>query len=202
MKVLNLIVNSDGITFHGCASNNVVENSLIVGNDNLIVIGAGDWLLRPSHNTIRGCTFVKSSVDGNWAFPHGDGAIGPGNLIADCDVIRCNWEPALIRAFYGKLTTIDNLVFQDIRVQALAENPAYLQMPNGNRFLSLESDGIGYVRTMTFKNIFLPKVVTSFIAPGRWHVSFDHVFIAGKVAKCDADLKLTKGAGVVTEYIY
>ena len=200
VKALHLIVNSDGVSFHGAASNNVLENSLIIGNDNLIVIGGGG----PSGNIVRGCTFIKSSYAGNWAFPQGDGSIGPGNVVDDCDVIRCNGEVALIRMFYGQPTTMDNLVFQNIRVQSLEGYQPNPQKPADgfNRILSLESDGVQYARTMTLKNIYLPSAQTSFIAPGLWTIVFDHVYIAGKAAMSDADLKLTKGAGVVTKYIY
>lgn len=218
IKELNVCVNTDGISFGG-SSNNLVEDSLIVGNDNLIVIG-GSGKNGPSNNTVRGCTFVKSSYAGNWVFPQGAGPIGPGNLIDDCDVIRVNGEPGLIRVVWGNLTTVDNLVFQNIRVQSLE---GYLADPskNGkdrpNRFLSCEETGKTYnhapsqedaardmqsARSMTFKNIRLPALLPSYIAPGKWTITFDHVYVGGKVATSDADLQLTKGDGVVTKYVY
>lgn len=118
VKALHYIVNSDGISFHGAATRNVVENCFIIGNDNLIVIGGARDPDGMSGNIVRGCTFVKSSYAGNWAFPQGDGPIGPGNIVEDCDVIRCNGEVGLVRMFWAKPTTVDNLVFQNIRVGA------------------------------------------------------------------------------------
>jgi len=224
VKELNVCVNTDGISFSS-TSNNLVEDSFIVGNDNLIVIGGGGKTGPdrtrggPAKNTIRSCTFVKSSYAGNWAFPQGDGPIGSGNLVDDCDVIRVNGEPGLIRVVWGKLTTIDNLVFQNIRVQSLE---GYLADPskNGknrpNRFLSLEQTGLNYThtpttedaaadrqyaRTMTLKNIQLPALLPSWIAPGKWTVTFDHVTVGGKLATSDEDLHLIKGQGVVTRYL-
>jgi len=202
VKTLHYVVNSDGITFLGNALGNLVENSFIVANDNLIVIGGARDEKGMAGNIVRGCTFVKSSYAGNWGFPQGDGAIGPGNVVEDCDVIRCNGEVGLIRMFWAKPTTVDHLTFQNIRVQSLdgyAPNPAKTGF---NRFLSLESEGVEYERSITLKDIHLPSAQTSFIAPGKWEITFDHVYIAGKPAKSDADLNLSKGEGVVTKYIY
>ena len=225
VKELNVCVNSDGLSFYGNASDNIVEESFIVGNDNLIVIGGGGKTGPdptrggPAQNTIRGCTFVKSSYAGNWVFPQGDGPIGPGNLVDDCDVIRVNGEPGLIRVVWGKLTTIDNLVFQNIRVQSLEgyrADPSKNGKDRPNRFLSCEQTGLNYThtpttedaaadrqyaRTMTLKNIQLPALLPSWIAPGKWTVTFDHVTVGGKVATSDEDLHLTKGEGVVTRYL-
>ena len=202
VKALHYVVNSDGISFQDDSSRNLVENCFIVGNDNLIVIGGSHAVQGLSNNIVRGCTFIKSGYDGNWAFPQGNGAIGPGNLVDDCDVIRCNGQVGLVRMFYGTPTSINNLEFRNIRVQSLAgygPNPR----ENGlNRFLSLESDGLTYPRRMTFKNIHLPTAQPSYIAPGNWTVIFDHVYVADKTVTSDADLKLTKGAGVITQYIY
>ena len=202
VKTLHYVVNSDGITFLGNALGNLVENSFIVANDNLIVIGGARDEKGMAGNTVRGCTFVKSSYAGNWGFPQGDGAIGPGNVVEDCDVIRCNGEVGLICMFWAKPTTVDHLTFQNIRVQSLdgyAPNPVKTGF---NRFLSLESEGVEYERSITLKDIHLPSAQTSFIAPGKWEITFDHVYIAGKPAKSDADLNLSKGEGVVTQYIY
>jgi hypothetical protein len=201
VKTLHHVVNSDGISFHRSAYSNLVDNCFIVGNDNLIVIGGGGRI-GASYNLVRDCTFIKSSYAGNFGFPQGDGSIGPGNLIDDCDVIRCNGQVGLIRMFWAKPTTIDHLTFQNIRVQSLdgyAPNP---EKTNLNRFLSLESDGREFVRSITLKDIYLPSAQTSYIAPGNWQITFDHVYIAGQPAKSDADLNLTKGEGVVTKYIY
>jgi hypothetical protein len=55
---------------------------------------------------------------------------------------------------------------------------------------------------MLFKNIFLPAAQSSYVAAGNWTITFDHVYVAGKVVKSDNDLHLVKGAGVVTKYIY
>ena len=201
VKTLHYLVNSDGISLQASTASNVVEHCFIVGNDNLIVIGGGEDPAALAGNVIRGCTFIKSSYAGNWGFPQGDGAIGPGNLIDDCDVIRVNGEVGLIRMFWGRPTTVDDLVFQNIRVQSLdgyQPNPA---KTGKNRFLSLESDGPEYARRMTFKNVSLPSAQTSFVAPGKWTLVFDHVSVAGKMATCDADLNLVKAAGTVTQYI-
>ena len=202
VKALHYIVNSDGISLHGAATRNRVENCFIVGNDNLIVIGGAREQQGMSSNLIHGCTFIKSSYAGNWGFPQGDGPIGPGNVVDDCDVVRCNGQVGLVRMFWAKPTTVDNLVFQNIRVQSLAGYQPNPKKSNLNRFLSLESDGPEFARTMTFKNIQLPSAQTSFIAPGKWTVIFDHVYINGKAATSDADLQLTKGAGAVTKYLY
>jgi hypothetical protein len=208
VKALHYVVNSDGISFHRSTYSNLVENCFIIGNDNLIVIGGGrrgtggGGKIGVSYNIVRNCTFIKSSYAGNFAFPQGDGPIGPGNLIENCDVIRCNGEVGLFRMFWAKPTTIDNLTFRNIRVQSLdgyAPNP---EKTNLNRFLSLESDGPEYARSITLKDIYLPSAQSSFIAPGNWQITFDHVYIAGKPAKSDADLNLDKGEGVVTQYIY
>lgn len=202
VKALHYIVNSDGISLHGTATRNVVEHCFIVGNDNLIVIGGAKEKQCMSSNLIHGCTFIKSSYAGNWGFPQGDGPIGPGNVVDDCDVIRCNGQVGLIRMFWAKPTTVENIVFQNIRVQSLAGYQPNPQKSNLNRFLSLESDGPEFARSFTFKNIYLPSAQTSFIAPGKWFITFDHVFVAGQPATCDADLNLTKGPGVVTKYIH
>ncbi len=202
VKALHYIVNSDGITFHDSCARCRVEDCFIVGNDNLIVIGGGRGQQGATENIVQGCTFIKSSYAGNWGFPQGDGPIGSGNVINDCDVIRCNGEVGLVRMFWAKPTTMANLVFQNIRVQSFAGYQPNPQKTNLNRFLSLESDGVGYAREMTFKDIYLPSEQTSFIAPGKWTIIFDHVYVANKAATSDADLKLTKGAGVVTKYIY
>ena len=202
VKTLHYVVNSDGIAFLGNALRNVVEDSFIVGNDNLIVIGGTRDNKGMAENKVRSCTFVKSGYAGNWGFPQGDGPIGPGNVIADCDVIRCNGEVGLIRMFWAKPTTVDHLTFENIRVQSLdgyASNP---DKTNLNRFISLESGGLEYERTIIFKDIHLPSAQTSFIAPGKWEITFDHVYIADRAARSDADLKLIKGEGVVTKYIY
>jgi hypothetical protein len=202
VKALHYSVNSDGISFHRAALSNLVENCFIIGNDNLVVIGGARDQKGMAHNTVRACTFVKSSYAGNWGFPQGNGPIGPGNLVEDCDVIRCNGQVGLIRMFWAKPTTVDDLTFQDIRVQSLdgyEPNPMKTGM---NRFLSLESDGPEYPRTITLRNIHLPSAQTSFIAPGKWTITFDHVYVAGVPAKSDADLNLVKGEGAVTRYIY
>jgi hypothetical protein len=205
VKALHDVVNSDGISFHDSAADNLVENCLIIGNDNLIVIGGTRGQKGPSGNVVRGCSFIKSSYAGNWGFPQGDGPIGPGNVIDDCDVVRCNGQVGLIRMFYGKPTTMDNLVFQNIRVQSLdgyQPDPRKNGPERPNRFLSLETGGAEHPRTMTLKNLYLPSAQSSFIAAGKWTVIFDHVYVAGKAATGDADLHLTKGKGVVTEYVY
>lgn len=202
VKTLHYVVNSDGIAFLGNALGNLVENCFIVGNDNLIVIGGTRDQKGMAGNIVRGCTFVKSSYAGNWGFPQGDGPIGPGNVIDDCDVIRCNGEVGLIRMFWARPTTVDHLTFQNIRVQSLDGYALNPEKTNLNRFLSLESDGQEYERAIILKDIHLPSAQTSFIAPGKWDITFDHIFIAGKPARNDADLNLTKGEGVVTRYIY
>ncbi len=179
VKTLYYVVNSDGITFLGNAQGNLVENSFIVANDNLIVIGGTRDEKGMARNIVRGCTFIKSSYAGNWGFPQGDGAIGPGNVIDDCDVIRCNGEVGLIRMFWAKPTTVDHLTFQNIRVQSLDGYAPKPEKTNLNRFLSLESDGREYARSITLKDIHLPSAQPSFIAAGNWQVTFDHVYIAG-----------------------
>lgn len=202
VKALHLHVNSDGISLHYGASNNLVENCFIIGNDNLIVIGGVKNGKGVGGNLIRGCTFIKSSYAGNWAFPQGDGPIGAGNVVDDCDVIRCNGEVALIRAWWGNLTTVENLTFQNIRVQSLAGYAPKPEKTHENRFLSIESGNPENERTFTLKNIYLPSPQTSWIVSGRWKIIFDHVYVAGKAVQCDADLNLTKGEGVITKYIY
>lgn len=202
VKTLHDIVNSDGISLQGSTASNVVENCFIVGNDNLIVIGGARDPLALAGNIVRGCTFVKSSYAGNWSFPQGNGAIGPGNRIYDCDVIRCNGEVGLIRMCWGIPTTMDNLVFENIRVQSLAGYQPNPLKSEKNRFLSLEADGPEYARTLTLKKIYLPSAQTSYIAPGQWTVIFDHVYVNGKAVTCDADLKLSKGIGAVTKYVF
>jgi hypothetical protein len=68
--------------------------------------------------------------------------------------------------------------------------------------LSLESSAPEYRRSFTFKDIFLPSAQTSIISAGNWEITFDHVYIAGKPATSDEDLKITKGAGARTKYLY
>ena len=202
VKTLHYVVNSDGVSLQGSTASNLVDNCFIVGNDNLIVIGGARDPGALAGNVIRGCTFIKSSYAGNWAFPQGNGGIGPGNLVDDCDVVRCNGEVGWIRMVYGTPTTMDNLTFQNIRVQSLAGYQPDPQKDGKNRLLSLEADGPEYARTLTLKNIYLPSAQTSFITPGRWTIIFDHVYVNGRAATCDADLKLTKGEGVATRYYF
>lgn len=202
VKTLHCLVNSDGISLQGSTASNLVDNCFIVGNDNLIVIGGAREPKNLSGNIIRNCTFIKSGYAGNWGFPQGNGAIGPGNRVENCDLIRCNGEVGLIRMCWGTPTTMDNLVFENIRVQSLDGYRPNPQKSDKNRFLSLEVDGPEYERTMTLKNIHLPAAQTSYIASGKWTIMFDHVYVNGRPARCDADLELSKGQGVVTKYLY
>jgi hypothetical protein len=207
VKSLHYIVNSDGLTFLGAISHVTVDNCFIVGNDNLIVIGGGkdSEAVGPSYNVVRNCTFIKSSYAGNWAFPQGSsppatgGAIGPGNLFTDCDVIRTNGEKGLITVWWGTPTTIDNLVFDRIRVQSIAGYLVKPEKTNTNSLFSLKNTDTTHRKEITLRNMQLPPVPVGEIE-GRWILNFDHVSIGGKPIRSDADLGLKKTDGLVTHY--
>ena len=208
VKSFHTVVNSDGVTFSGAVTRVTVEDCFIIGNDNLIVIGggAGSDPIGPSHCIVRNTTFVKSSYAGNWCFLQGNsppktgGSIGPGNLVQDCDILRLNGELGLITEWWGTPNTIDNMVFERIRVQTFDgyyPNPA---KTNVNMLLNLQSTDKEHKKEITLRDIHLPTHQTSQIADGQWVIHFERVIAAGKLVTADTDLKLTRPAGVITAY--
>jgi hypothetical protein len=210
VKSMHYIVNSDGVTLFGPVSNVTIDDCFIIGNDNLIVLGGagGSEPLGPFNNTIRNCTFIKSSYAGNWFFPQGNsrpnsgGNIGPNNFIIDCDIIRMNGERGLITEWWGDPTAIENVVLDNIRVQSFRGYEPNPSKSSTNRLLCLLSTDKIHKKELTLRNMRLPSAQTSEIADGLWVINFDHVFVNDKPVKSDADLSLTKGKSVVTNYIY
>lgn len=208
VKSLHYVVNSDGLTFRDAITNVTVDDCFIVGNDNLIVIGGGKNSdpVGPSNNVVKNCTFIKSSYAGNWCFPQGSsppatgGSIGPGNLFVDCDIIRANGEKGLITIWWGTPNTIDNLVFDNVRVQSFAGYGPKPEKTNTNTLFSLQETDFIHRKEMTLRNMQLPPVPVGEISAGLWVLNFDHVSIGGKPIRSDADLNLKKPNGVVTRY--
>jgi hypothetical protein len=208
VKSLHYVVNSDGLTFLGAISNVIVEDCFIVGNDNLIVMGGGKASepIGPSNNIVRNTTFIKSSYAGNWCFPQGSsppatgGCIGPGNIFVDCDVIRMNGEKGLITEWWGTPKTIDNIVFDRIRVQSFVGYGPNPEKSAENGLFWLQNTDREHKREFTLRNMDLPAVAVGAISPGRWVLNFEHVTIGGKAIRSDADLRLKKPQGVETNY--
>jgi hypothetical protein len=215
VKSLHSIVNSDGISLFGRANHITIDNCLIIGNDNLIVLGGANSSepLGLHDNLIQNSTFIKSSYAGNWAFPQGNsppvtgGNIGPNNVVSNCDVVRLNGEVALVTGWWGNPSDFNNLLFENLRVQSFAGYLADLSKTNYNSFIrcyfaNAAGDSTNFCRSMTLKNFYLPSAQTSFISNGNWSFTFDHVYVNGRAAASDTDLNLTKRAGVCTLYLY
>jgi hypothetical protein len=208
LKSMHYIVNSDGFTLNGQVNHVVMEDCFIIGNDNLVLFGGsvGAGKIGPSHNVVRNCTFIKSSYAGNWCFlqgnspPNTGGAIGPGNVVVDCDIVRMNGELGLITEWWGTPTTISNIVFEKIRLQTFSGYAPDPQKSHVNMLLYLQSTDKEHKKEITLRDIHLPSLRPSEIADGNWVITFDRVYVAGKLVTKDSDLQITKGPSVMTHY--
>ncbi len=203
VKCFHTNVNSDGISLGSYASYNQVLNSWIVDNDNQIVLAPEDKTIGPNHNLISDCVFINTNGAGHFAFPQGDGSIGPGNVITKCLVVRTA-VGALICDNYHVSNAVNPILFDNITVKGGTGDF------NASQYFDLEPLPKNQ-RTICLRNVSLPSLPTggtpfaSIASPTDWNITFDHITLNQTLLQSDAGLGVITGEinsqGIFTSYI-
>ena len=124
IKLLTTAAETDAFRICGSVNNVVINNSFIVNNDDMVVIGqcSGDTPeIGPYNNTVTRSTFIKLGRAGGWyrldtATTKMGGGLGPNNVINNCDVVRLHNERLIYQT--SVVINMSEIVFNNIRVQS------------------------------------------------------------------------------------